>query len=144
MLVVPWLKQSFLPCRVYQQQVLITRFSSPVASWFPELSLVIVQGGGQELEAVKGHLQEAMRENTILKRAVQIQNTRMQEMATREQQASHQASQDSLQMQQLKQMVVQYQAKIQQLEMNNYKMTMHIRNADAAARQGSNRFPDVF
>lgn len=75
--------------------------------------------GGQvkaELEAVRGQAADMARDNTILKRAVAIQNGRIQELGTKE-----------AQLQQARQLLQQYQEKLHHLEMTNYSLQVSAR-----------------
>ncbi|KAK4771913.1 hypothetical protein SAY86_013688 [Trapa natans] len=72
-------------------------------------------------------------ENTILKRAVAIQHERQKEYEVKNQELQH-----------LKQLVPQYQEQIRVLEINNYALTVHLRQA-GQSNSWSGRFnPDVF
>jgi hypothetical protein len=79
-------------------------------------------------------LEESQRENAILKRAVQIQNARMQESAARDHELAS-----------LKTAVVQYQERLRHLELSNYSLALHLQKAtgDAAVARGHNP-PDVY
>ncbi|KAL6596897.1 hypothetical protein ACP70R_047031 [Stipagrostis hirtigluma subsp. patula] len=70
----------------------------------------------------KEQFEAVIRENTILKKAVAIQHERQKEHDERSQE-----------LQQLKQLVVQYQEQVRNLEVNNYALSMHLRQA----QQGS-------
>ena len=115
-------------------------------------------------------MQELSKENQLLKRAVAIQNTRLQvrpaitllganltkrvwswvsghvrafrhwivcwlqELGTREQEV-----------QQLRQMLEGYQQKVQQLEVQNYSLAMHLRQAtDSRDPLQAHKNPDIF
>ncbi len=88
----------------------------------------------QDKAALLGKLQEVQKENHILKRAVQIQNTKLQEKA-----------QQDAELQQLRMMLGQYQEQVRTLEMNNYSLALHLQKAtnDASLARG-HRPPDVF
>jgi len=94
---------------------------------------VVPQAGGAAPQ-LQARLDEAQRENAILKRAVQIQNARMQESATRDQELGA-----------LKQAVVQYQERLRHLELSNYSLALHLQKAtgDAQVAPG-HRPPDVY
>jgi hypothetical protein len=80
-------------------------------------------------------LEEARRENHILKRAVQIQNARMQEAL----------QQKDKEVQQLQQTVEQYREKLQTAEVNNYALRMHLQQATSSGLLShSQRPPDVY
>lgn len=76
---------------------------------------------------------ELAKENAILKKAVQIQNAKLQEKATVE-----------AENQQLKQLLAQYQEQVRSLEVNNYSLTLHLQKATATSHLPSQRHPDVF
>ncbi|CAI9260032.1 unnamed protein product [Lactuca saligna] len=76
----------------------------------------------------KEQIEVLLRDNAILKRAVAIQHERQKEYDERSQEV-----------QQLKQLLTQYQQQIRTLEVNNYALTMHLRQA-----QGSNSIPGRF
>lgn len=82
--------------------------------------------------AVQRQLQDLLKDNHILKRAVAIQNNRIQEATAKE-----------AQLQQLRQLVSQYEQKIHSLELSNYSLAMHLRQATSTI-SGSQRSPDVF
>lgn len=84
--------------------------------------------------ALQARLTEALRENHILKKAVQIQNTKLHEAAvSREQEVAA-----------LKQSVAQYQERLRTLEMNNYSLALHLQKATSAGVLSNQRPPDVF
>mmetsp|Transcript_46180 Transcript_46180/g.117916 ORF Transcript_46180/g.117916 Transcript_46180/m.117916 type:complete len:287 (-) Transcript_46180:178-1038(-) len=85
-----------------------------------------------EQAALTGQLAELQRDNGILKRAVQIQNARMQELAEKDQEVTR-----------LQQMLQQYQEKVTALELSNYSLTLHLRQAESAPMP-LHRHPDVF
>ncbi|KAI3712061.1 hypothetical protein L1987_70610 [Smallanthus sonchifolius] len=78
--------------------------------------------------AFKGQIEVLLRENAILKRAVTIQHERQKEYDAR-----------TVEVQQLKQLLSQYQEQLRTLEVNNYALTMHLRQA-----QGNNSIPGRF
>eukprot|EP01018_Ginkgo_biloba_P014369 Gb_00986 [translate_table: standard] len=77
---------------------------------------------------LKQQVEGLFRDNNILKRAVTIQHERQKEHEER----GHE-------LQQLKQLLMQYQEQLRTLEVNNYALTMHLRQA-----QGSNSIPGRF
>ncbi|KAF8393161.1 hypothetical protein HHK36_021402 [Tetracentron sinense] len=77
---------------------------------------------------LKEQVEALIRENTILKRAVAIQHERQKENDNRSQELQH-----------LKQLASQYQEQLRTLEVNNYALTIHLRQA-----QQSNSFPGRF
>ena len=80
-------------------------------------------------------LAELQHNNGILKRAVAIQNNRIQDLLAKES--------DS---QQLKQALAQLQEKCHGLEMNNYSLAMHLKQAtdSSSHSQQGQRHPDVY
>jgi len=84
---------------------------------------------------LKSQLAELQHNNSILKRAVAIQNNRIQDLSSREAES-----------QQLKQVVAQLQEKCHGLEMNNYSLAMHLRHAtdNGSQNQQGQRHPDVY
>jgi hypothetical protein len=78
-------------------------------------------------------VEEVTRENTILKRAVQIQNAKLQEASAKDQEIAG-----------LKQMLGQYQERLRQMELNNYSLALHLQKATNDRSQTCNRPPDVF
>jgi chromosome segregation ATPase len=77
---------------------------------------------------------ELARENTLLKRAVAIQNARLQELSAGEAEA-----------QQLRATVDALQARAHALEVHNYSLQVHLRRAaDSRDPLGQHRSPDVF
>ncbi|CAN1120627.1 hypothetical protein LINPERHAP2_LOCUS308 [Linum perenne] len=82
---------------------------------------------------LKKQVQIMVQENSILKRAVSIQHERQKEFEDK-----------SGEVQQLKQLVGQYQEQLRTLEVNNYALTMHLNQAQQS-RSIPGRFnPDVF
>lgn len=68
---------------------------------------------------MKQHIEGLVWENTILKRAVAIQHERLKEYAERNREFQH-----------VKQLVSQYQEQCRTLEVNNYALTMHLKQAE--------------
>ncbi|KAK9823935.1 hypothetical protein WJX72_006493 [[Myrmecia] bisecta] len=97
-----------------------------------EQAVLQATGSVQDMASTRAQVQELQKDNSILKRAVQIQNSRMQELAGREQELA-----------QLKQLVVQYQEKVHSLEVSNYSLAMHLRQATDARSTVHNQ-RDVF
>ena len=87
------------------------------------------------LSSFKSQLAELQHNNSILKRAVAIQNNRIQDLSSREAES-----------QQLKQVVAQLQEKCHGLELNNYSLAMHLRHAtdNGSQSQQGQRHPDVY
>lgn len=91
-------------------------------------------GASTSTSGLQPRLEEVLRENAILKRAVQIQNARMQEAGQKEEELAG-----------LRQMVAQYQERLRSLELSNYSLALHLQKAtDAAAPPPNHRRPDVF
>ncbi|KAM0901238.1 hypothetical protein ACQ4PT_020120 [Festuca glaucescens] len=76
----------------------------------------------KEFLSYKEQFEAVIKENTILKKAVALQHVRQKEHDERNQE-----------LQQLKQLAVQYREQIRGLEINNYALSMHLRQA----QQGS-------
>ncbi|XP_071737203.1 uncharacterized protein [Rutidosis leptorrhynchoides] len=87
----------------------------------------------QENIAMKGQLQALIQENSLLKRAVAIQHERQKEFEDRGQELHN-----------LKQMVSQYQEQLRTLEVNNYSLTMHLKQAQQNSSIPGRFHPDVF
>lgn len=87
----------------------------------------------KENAMLKEQLQGLLRDNHILKRAVAIQHER---------QAEHESCSQA--MQQLKQLVAQYQEQIRTLELNNYSLNLHLRKAEEGTSIPGRFHPDVF
>ncbi|XP_021826682.1 uncharacterized protein LOC110767446 isoform X2 [Prunus avium] len=82
---------------------------------------------------LKQQIEGLIRENTILKRAVSIQHERQKEYEERNQE-----------FQNLKQLVSQYQEQLRTLEVNNYALTMHLKQAQQSNSIPGRFHPDVF
>ncbi|KAI4329352.1 hypothetical protein L6164_021624 [Bauhinia variegata] len=82
---------------------------------------------------LKGQIEGLMRENTILKRAVAIQHERQKEYEDKNQELQH-----------LKQLVSQYQEQLRTLEVNNYALAMHLKQAQQCNTFPGRFPPDVF
>lgn len=72
-------------------------------------------------------------ENSVLKKAVQIQHRQLQERAGLEGENA-----------QLKAMLAQYQEQLRSLEVSNYSLSLHLQKATSANIMHSPRNPDVF
>jgi hypothetical protein len=83
--------------------------------------------------ALKEQLQSLTRDNHILKRAVAIQHERQLEHEGRTQE-----------LQQMKQLLSQYQEQARTLELNNYSLTLHLRQAQEGSSMPGRFHPDVF
>ncbi|XP_009783195.1 uncharacterized protein [Nicotiana sylvestris] len=82
---------------------------------------------------LKEQIEMLLRENTILKRAVSIQHERQKEYDDRNQEV-----------QQLKQLIAQYQEQLKTLEVNNYALKMHLRQAQQSNSIPGRFHPDIF
>lgn len=90
-------------------------------------------GSLQENMMLKEQMEALIQENIILKRAVSIQHERQKECEDRNQE-----------LQQLKQLVSQYQEQVRTLEVNNYALTMHLKQAQQSNSIPGRYHPDVF
>ncbi|KAL8037492.1 hypothetical protein ABFX02_11G043000 [Erythranthe guttata] len=82
---------------------------------------------------LKQQLDAVLQENAILKRAVSIQHERQKEFEERGQE-----------LHQLKQLVSQYQEQLRTLEVNNYALAMHLKQAQQGGSLPGRFHPDVF
>ncbi|KAL4194563.1 hypothetical protein AMTRI_Chr05g69290 [Amborella trichopoda] len=82
---------------------------------------------------LKEQLEVLLRENSILKRAVAIQHERQKEY-----------EESGRELANLKQLVSQYQEQVRTLEVNNYALTMHLRQAQQSSSMPGRFHPDVF
>ncbi|KAK6156524.1 hypothetical protein DH2020_010772 [Rehmannia glutinosa] len=82
---------------------------------------------------LKQQLEALIQGNTILKRAVTIQHERQKEFEEMGQE-----------LHQLKQLVSQYQEQLRTLEVNNYALTMHLKQAQQSSSISGRFHPDVF
>ncbi|XP_058206891.1 uncharacterized protein LOC131320260 [Rhododendron vialii] len=87
----------------------------------------------QENNMLKEQVEALIHENAVLKRAVSIQHERQKEFEDRGQELHH-----------LKQMVSQYQEQLRTLEVNNYALTMHLKQAQQSNSIPGRFHPDVF
>jgi hypothetical protein len=87
----------------------------------------------KENGVLKEHMQALMKDNHILKRAVQIQNARQLE-----------SEEKMKEVHQLKQMLQQYQEQLRTLEVNNYALSLHLRKAQEQNCMPGRFHPDVF
>ncbi|KAG6718838.1 hypothetical protein I3842_04G173400 [Carya illinoinensis] len=92
-----------------------------------------VQSLHQENKMLKEQAEALIQENTILKRAVSIQHDRQKECEERNEELQH-----------LKQLVSQYQEQLRTLEVNNYALTMHLKQAQQSNSIPGHFHPDVF
>ncbi|XP_016511206.1 uncharacterized protein LOC107828424 [Nicotiana tabacum] len=104
-----------------------------------EQSISVHAGAGaaqnihKENMMLKEQIEVLLRENTILKRAVSIQHERQKEYDDRNQEV-----------QQLKQLIAQYQEQLKTLEVNNYALKMHLRQAQQSNSILGRFHPDIF
>ncbi|KAH7574389.1 hypothetical protein JRO89_XS03G0290200 [Xanthoceras sorbifolium] len=87
----------------------------------------------QENMMLKEQMEALLQENIILKRAVSIQHERQKEYEDRNQELQH-----------LKQLVTQYQDQLRTLEVNNYALTVHLKQAQQSSSIPGRFHPDVF
>ncbi|MBA0626691.1 hypothetical protein Godav_004312 [Gossypium davidsonii] len=87
----------------------------------------------QENMMLKEQIQVLIQENTVLKRAVAIQHERQKEYQDKNNELEH-----------LKQLVSQYQEQLRTLEVNNYALTMHLRQAQQSNSIPGRFHPDIF
>ncbi|XP_009786047.1 uncharacterized protein LOC107832637 [Nicotiana tabacum] len=82
---------------------------------------------------LKEQIEMILRDNAILKRAVAIQHERQKEYDDRNEEVQH-----------LKQLIVQYQEELRNLEVNNYALKMHLQHAQQCNSIPGRFHPDVF
>ncbi|XP_044487348.1 uncharacterized protein LOC123212315 [Mangifera indica] len=82
---------------------------------------------------LKEQIEILIRENAVLKRAVAIQHERQKEYAGKNQELQH-----------LKQLVSQYHEQLRTLEVNNYALTMDLRQAQQCSSIPGRFHPDIF
>ncbi|KAA3485538.1 Ubiquitin system component Cue [Gossypium australe] len=82
---------------------------------------------------LKEQIQVLIQENMVLKRAVAIQHERQKEYQDKDNELEH-----------LKQLVSQYQDQLRTLEVNNYALTMHLRQAQQSNSIPGRFHPDIF
>lgn len=82
---------------------------------------------------LKEQIETVIRENSILKRAVAIQHERQKDYENQNQEVEY-----------LKQMVSQYQERLRTLEINNYALSMHLKQAQQSSSIPGRFHPDVF
>ncbi|KAJ8768248.1 hypothetical protein K2173_021188 [Erythroxylum novogranatense] len=87
----------------------------------------------QENVMLKEQVQALIQENTILKRAVAVQHERQKEYENKSQELQH-----------MKQLVSQYQEQMRTLEVNNYALTVHLKQAQQSNSIPGRFHPDVF
>ena len=96
-------------------------------------SAVITEELQKENAVLKEQNRVLLHDNHILKRAVAIQHERQQEHEGRTQE-----------LQQVKQLLAQYQERVRTLEVNNYSLTLHLRQAQDGSSMPGRFHPDVF
>lgn len=96
-------------------------------------SAEVAEGFHKENMMLKEQIEALLRDNAILKRAVAIQHERQKEY--------DESNQEVLQ---LKQLVAQYQEQLRTLEVNNYALTLHLRQAQQGNSIPGRFNPDVF
>lgn len=87
----------------------------------------------KENVTLKEQIETVIRENSILKRAVAIQHERQKDYENQNQEVEY-----------LKQMVSQYQERLRTLEINNYALSMHLKQAQQSSSIPGRFHPDVF
>lgn len=87
----------------------------------------------QEIASLKEQLQCLLRDNQILKRAVTIQHDRNLEFEEK-----------LKEVQQLKNIISQYQEQVRTLELNNYTLKIHLQRAQEANSIPGRFHPDIF
>ncbi|KAJ7962841.1 Ubiquitin system component Cue [Quillaja saponaria] len=87
----------------------------------------------KENSMLKEQIEGLIRENTILKRAVSIQHERQKDYEDKNQELQH-----------LKQLAAQYQEQLRTLEVNNYALMMHLKQAQQSNSIPGRFHPDVF
>ncbi|XWS27042.1 hypothetical protein CRYUN_Cryun26dG0082100 [Craigia yunnanensis] len=93
----------------------------------------VAQNFHQENMMLKEQLEALIQENTILKRAVAVQHERQIEYEDQSQELQH-----------LKQLASQYQEQFRTLEVNNYALTMHLKQAQQSSSIPGRFNPNVF
>lgn len=101
---------------------------------FEKIASGFLMGEAQKENALlKEQLQNFLRENHILKRAVAIQHER---------QVEHENCLQEIEL--LKQSIAQYQEQVRTLEVNNYALNLHLRKAQEGTSMPGQFHPDVF
>ncbi|CAL9052283.1 unnamed protein product [Musa banksii] len=93
----------------------------------------VIENLHKENMVLKEQVEVLLRENSVLKRAVAIQHDRQKEYEEKSQELQH-----------LKQLVSQYQEQVRTLEINNYALSMHLRQAQQGSSIPGRFHPDVF
>ncbi|XP_057750474.1 uncharacterized protein LOC130968959 [Arachis stenosperma] len=102
-------------------------------SIFTRVNAETGQSFHREKLVLKEQMEALIQENIVLKRAICIQHERQKEYEDRNQE-----------LQQLKQVVSQYQEQLRTLEVNNYALTMHLKQAEQSSSIPGRFHPDVF
>ncbi|XP_010533131.1 PREDICTED: uncharacterized protein LOC104808967 [Tarenaya hassleriana] len=87
----------------------------------------------QENMMLRQQIETLVQENAILKRAVVTQQKRQKEFEDQSQELQH-----------LKQLITQYQEQLRTLEVNNYSLTLHLKQAQQNSSIPGRFHPDVF
>ncbi|XP_076888787.1 uncharacterized protein LOC143539335 [Bidens hawaiensis] len=87
----------------------------------------------KENTVIKEQIEALLRENTILKRAVAIQHKRQKDYDESAQEVQH-----------LKQLALVHQEQIRTLQVNNYALSMHLKQAQESNSIPGRFHPDVF
>ncbi|KFK27867.1 hypothetical protein AALP_AA8G439400 [Arabis alpina] len=87
----------------------------------------------QENMMLRQQLEAIVQENSLLKRAVVTQQKRQKETEDQSQELQH-----------LRQLVTQYQEQLRTLEVNNYALTLHLKQAQQNSSIPGRYHPDVF
>ncbi|ESQ44503.1 hypothetical protein EUTSA_v10003459mg [Eutrema salsugineum] len=87
----------------------------------------------QENLMLRKQLEAILQENSLLKRAVVTQQKRQKESEDQSQELQH-----------LRQLVTQYQEQLRTLEVNNYALTLHLKQAQQNSSIPGRYHPDVF
>ncbi|KAK1275549.1 hypothetical protein QJS04_geneDACA001544 [Acorus gramineus] len=87
----------------------------------------------KEYTNLKDQVETLLRDNNILKRAVTIQHERQKNYDERNQEVQH-----------LRQLVSQYQEQLRALEVNNYSLSLHLKQAQQSSSIPGRFHPDVF
>jgi division protein CdvB (Snf7/Vps24/ESCRT-III family) len=86
-----------------------------------------------QAEATNTQLQDLQNQNSLLKKAVAIQHARL---------GKH-AGEKETQIQQMQDMLSQYQSRIHSLESSNYALSLHLKQATSNGDVFGDRPPDV-
>lgn len=79
----------------------------------------------EEMLAIKTEFEKLKKANGILSKAVAVQHSRLQEASQRE----HEFAAKDQEMQNMKEMLANYQERLRMLEMNNYSLRVHLQRA---------------